>query len=494
MSQTTTSPSPNHNLPEYSVSEISGAIKRCVEDQFGYVRVRGELSGFKVVGSGHAYFKLKDDQSLIDGVCWRGSLAKMAFKPEDGLEVSAFGRITTYPGRSNYQIVVEKMEPAGAGALMALLEERKKKLTAEGLFAAERKKPLPYLPQTIGVITSPTGAVIRDILHRLGERFPCHVLVWPVAVQGEAAAEQIAAAIRGFNQAEIKPDLLIVARGGGSIEDLWAFNEEVVVRAAAESNIPLISAVGHETDTTLIDYAADKRAPTPTAAAEIAVPVRAELVLMVAERGISLTRSLQQLLEQRQLKLAALSHALPKPARLMELAEQRFDHITERLLQALPSWLERKRVEVTQLSARLSPTILLRDTAHKQQHVSQLAERLSQVLPSWIARKREEVAQLSARLSPTLLLKDTTHKQQQVTQLGDRLHQAMRRCYMQKRDGLNQQLRLLESVSHASILKRGFALVQTPEGKLISSSSQAGEETHLQLTFADGAVRVVREG
>ena len=294
---------PNANLPEFSVSEISFHLKRIVEDAFPYVRVRGEISGFTEARSGHLYMALKDDKAVLDAVCWRGTVRSLGCRPEDGLEVVCTGKLTTYPGRSRYQLVIERMEPAGIGALMALLEERRRKLEAEGLFAEDRKRPLPFLPEVIGVVTSPTGAVIRDILHRLRDRFPRRVLIWPTLVQGEGAAEQIAAAIRGFNAFDgsgpaPRPDLLIVARGGGSIEDLWAFNEEVVVRAAAESEIPLISAVGHESDTTLIDHASDRRAPTPSAAAEMAVPVRRDLIDQVGElerrQRIALRRRLDE--------------------------------------------------------------------------------------------------------------------------------------------------------------------------------------------------------
>ncbi len=278
---------PAANIVEYTVSEISAAVKRTVEDAFGYVRVRGEISGYRGPhSSGHAYFTLKDDKARIEAVVWRTSFSKLRFKPEEGLEVIATGKLTTFPGSSKYQIVIEALEPAGVGALMALLEERRKKFAAEGLFDAARKRPLPYLPRVIGVVTSPTGAVIRDILHRLADRFPVHVVVWPVRVQGETSAAEVAAAIAGFTAiapggTTARPDVLIVARGGGSLEDLWSFNEEIVVRAAAESSIPLISAVGHETDWTLIDHVADRRAPTPTGAAEIAVPVRSELIAAV---------------------------------------------------------------------------------------------------------------------------------------------------------------------------------------------------------------------
>uniref|UniRef100_UPI003F6F5DCD exodeoxyribonuclease VII large subunit n=1 Tax=Polymorphobacter sp. TaxID=1909290 RepID=UPI003F6F5DCD len=330
------------NTPEYSVSEIAGALKRTVEQAFGQVRVRGELSGFKKVASGHCYGAIKDADAVIDLVMFRGAASGLSFRPEDGLEVIVTGKLTTYPGRSKYQIIVERMEPAGVGALLAQIEARRLKLAAEGLFEAGRKKSLPYLPQVIGIVTSPTGAVIRDMLHRLADRFPRHVLVWPVAVQGEAAAAQVAAAIRGFNRIAPggpvpRPDLLIVARGGGSIEDLMAFNDEDVVRAAAGSAIPLISAVGHETDTTLIDYASDWRAPTPTAAAERAVPVRADLVAALAVLGGRLVQADARCRSLRRERVAALAARLPAPRRLVELPAQRLDDLSGRLPRALGS-------------------------------------------------------------------------------------------------------------------------------------------------------------
>ena len=305
------------NAPEFTVSELSSALKRTVEDAYGHVRVRGEISGFRGPhSSGHCYFALKDESAKIEAVIWKGVHARMRFKPQEGLEVIATGKLTTYPGSSKYQIVIEALEPAGIGALMALMEERKKKLAAEGLFDEARKQLLPWLPEVIGVVTSPTGAVIRDILHRLQDRFPRRVLVWPVKVQGEGSAEQVAAAIRGFNALPEagripRPDLLIVARGGGSLEDLWSFNEEIVVRAAAESMIPLISAVGHETDMTLIDFAADKRAPTPTAAAEMAVPVRSELFVEVESLARRTMVCWQRGQESRRNELRAAARALP---------------------------------------------------------------------------------------------------------------------------------------------------------------------------------------
>jgi exodeoxyribonuclease VII large subunit len=309
------------NAPEFTVSELSSALKRTVEDAYGHVRVRGEISGFRGPhSSGHCYFALKDESAKIEAVIWKFAHARMRFKPQEGLEVIATGKLTTYPGSSKYQIVIEAIEPAGVGALMALMEERKKKLAAEGLFDEARKQLLPWLPEVIGVVTSPTGAVIRDILHRLQDRFPRRVLVWPVKVQGEGSAEQVAAAVRGFNALPEggkipRPDLLIVARGGGSLEDLWSFNEEIVVRAAAESMIPLISAVGHETDITLIDFAADKRAPTPTAAAEMAVPVRAELLTQTLEFERRMLNCFTKGLKDRQRHLAQLARVLPRVGR-----------------------------------------------------------------------------------------------------------------------------------------------------------------------------------
>src|SRR5215203_2311872 len=321
------------NAPEFTVSELSSALKRTVEDAYGHVRVRGEISGFRGPhSSGHCYFALKDESAKIEAVIWKFAHARMRFKPQEGLEVVATGKLTTFPGSSKYQIVIESLEPAGVGALMALMEERKKKLAAEGLFDANRKQELPWLPEVIGVVTSPTGAVIRDILHRLQDRFPRRVLVWPVKVQGDGSAEQVAAAIRGFNALPEggripRPDLLIVARGGGSLEDLWSFNEEIVVRAAAESMIPLISAVGHETDNTLIDLAADKRAPTPTAAAEIAVPVRLGLLDRLARRR---TACWLRSLEVRRTELRAVSRALPSAEMLLAVPRQRLDMAGER--------------------------------------------------------------------------------------------------------------------------------------------------------------------
>jgi exodeoxyribonuclease VII large subunit len=346
------------NLPEFTVSELSQAVKRTIEGTFERVRVRGEVSGFKRAASGHLYLALKDEDAVLEAVCWRGMAGRLALQPEDGMEVIAVGRLTTYPGRSKYQIVIEQLELAGEGALLKLLEERRRKLAAEGLFDEDRKRPLPFLPEVIGIVTSPTGAVIRDILHRLADRFPRPVLVWPVLVQGENAAEQIAAAIAGFNALSPggpvpRPDLLIVARGGGSLEDLWAFNEEIVVRAAAASDIPLISAVGHETDTTLIDFAADHRAPTPTAAAERAVPVRGELLTAALELGRRLAVGAGRMVEDRRSLVAGLARGLPEPRRLLEDKVQRLDDRADLLKSALRHWIETRRSDLGRSAAAL---------------------------------------------------------------------------------------------------------------------------------------------
>lgn len=360
---------PGDNAPALSVSELSSALKRTVEGAFDHIRVRGEISGFKRVGSGHCYFTLKDDSACIDAVIWRGNAAALRFAPEDGIEVVATGKLTTYPARSRYQIVVERLELAGQGALMALLDKRRRQLAEEGLFDAARKKRLPFAPRVIAVVTSPTGAVIRDILHRLEDRCPCHVLVWPVPVQGEGAAAQVAAAVAGLNALDgsggvPRPDLIIVARGGGSIEDLWAFNEEAVVRAVAASRIPVISAVGHETDTSLCDHAADVRAPTPTAAAELAVPVRADLAAQVAAFGMRAERCARRTVERGAERLRLVMRYWPEPALLLSPQQQRLDDLVERLPRALNSRLDRARASLGRASGPLRPGLL--QAAHRR--------------------------------------------------------------------------------------------------------------------------------
>ncbi len=363
-------------LPILSVSEVSHSLKKSVEEKFGCVRVRGEISGLKKHSSGHIYYVLKDENAVIDAVSWRGSYSSAPVALEDGLEIIATGRITTYPARSKYQLIVESFEATGQGALLKLLEDRKQKLALEGIFDASRKKPIPSYPQTIGVVTSPTGAVIRDILHRISDRFPCHVIVWPVQVQGTGAAEQIALAIEGFNNLERKPDVIIVARGGGSLEDLWAFNEEVVVRAAANSSIPLISAVGHETDTTLIDYASDLRAPTPTGAAELAVPVLLDLWAFLQDRERRQQDIVRRYMEQAQLKISLLERGIPDPRRLIEEYAQRMDDWSERLIKSLPQFCATLSDRLASLCSNLrSPHELIQ---RSQERLDFMATRLTQ--------------------------------------------------------------------------------------------------------------------
>jgi exodeoxyribonuclease VII large subunit len=361
---------PGDNSPALTVTELSGALKRTIENAFGQVRVRGEISGFKRHASGHCYFTLKDENACIDAVIWRTSAGALAFRPEDGAEVIATGKLTTYPGRSKYQIVVDRMELAGEGALLALLDRRRKALAAEGLFDASRKRKLPFLPYVIGVVTSPTGAVIRDILHRLEDRCPTRVILWPVAVQGEGAAAKIAAAIRAFPSIEPKPDLLIVARGGGSIEDLWPFNEEEVVRAAAESPIPLISAVGHETDTTLIDFASDLRAPTPTAAAEIAVPVRSELLAQLSELQHRAQQCLSRRIERGRERFELSVCRWPEPRAIFAPIVQRVDELGERLPRSLASRAGHARADLNLIAGRLRRDLV-------DQRIARMSEQLS---------------------------------------------------------------------------------------------------------------------
>lgn len=433
------------NAHEFSVSEISFALKRTVEENFGHVRVRGEITGFRGVhSSGHSYFALKDEGARLEAVIWKGVYGKLRFKPAEGLEVIATGKLTTYPGSSKYQIVIEQLEPAGIGALMALLEERKKKLAAEGLFAAERKKPIPFLPEVIGVVTSPTGAVIRDILHRLADRFPRHVLVWPVRVQGETAAGEVAAAIAGFNAMKPggripRPDLIIVARGGGSIEDLWAFNEEIVARAAAASGIPLIAAVGHETDTTLIDYVADRRAPTPTAAAEMAVPVRADCLAGVLDLERRMLRAETRALETRRNELRALIRALPRLQDLIALPRQRFDSVSDKLARALARAAEVKRARLNRVEGQLSTRLIRFKIGEGRKRLGQIDER------SKLAERRH-LADMARRLG-----------------------------------GMGK---LLQSYSYQGVLERGFAVVRDAAGKPVRGSAGRSKGEALEIEFA----------
>ncbi|RMF11717.1 MAG: exodeoxyribonuclease VII large subunit [Alphaproteobacteria bacterium] len=492
-------PTAHSNIREYTVSELSFALKRTVEEAYEYVRVRGEISGFKRAASGHMYMALKDADAVLDAVCWRGMASRLEVKPEDGLEVIATGKLTTYPGRSKYQLVIQSLEPAGVGALMALLEERKKKLAAEGLFAPERKRPIPFLPRVVGVITSPTGAVIRDILHRLSDRFPRDVLVWPVVVQGEGAAEQVAAAIRGFNalpvQGDIaRPDVLIVARGGGSLEDLWAFNEEIVVRAAADSTIPLISAVGHETDTTLIDYVADLRAPTPTAAAEKAVPVRSELISRVETLGSRLDGARRRLVDDRRQRVAGLARGLPSPREILALPQQCVDDLGERLPRALVTTVERARARLDRLAGQMTPLALEREIERRRDRLRELGERARRELRAVRDDRVAGLKHLTRMLRPDLLVRDVRHMGERVEGLAERLN----RSYMLKvdrwRDALAAQVRLMESLSYGQVLARGFALVRDAAGQPVTRAAGAVAGADWEVEFHDGRVPVEVKG
>jgi exodeoxyribonuclease VII large subunit len=437
------------NAPALSISEISAQLKRTVEDRFGFVRVRGELSGVKRAASGHLYMALKDESARLDGVMWRGNAQRLGFLPEDGVEVIATGKLTTYPGRSNYQLVVERMEIAGEGALLALLAKTKARLEAEGLFDPRRKRPLPFLPRTIGVVTSPTGAVIRDILHRLSDRFPCHVVVWPVLVQGQGAAAQVAAAVRGFSELPEggpipRPDVVIVARGGGSIEDLWGFNEEAVVRAIAASTIPVISAVGHETDTTLADFAADLRAPTPTAAAEIAVPVRAELAAQVAELQARRGRAMVRMLGHARERLESRGQRLPAPEALLQPQAQRLDDLADRLRRALLHRTEIAGGVLARHGGALRPALL----THR------------------LERERERLA--ARRLRPEALLQRIDHARSRIDALD----------------------RLRRSLDPEAPLQRGYVLVTDRGGHVVKDRATAAQRADLTLKFADGTLAV----
>ncbi len=437
------------NLVEYTVSELAFALKRTVEDAYGLVKLRGEISGFKGRhSSGHCYFTLKDEGACIEAVIWRSTFARLKFKPDEGLEVVARGRITTYPDRSKYQIVIDELEPAGVGALLAQLEERKKRLAAEGLFEEARKQPLPFLPRIIGVVTSPTGAVIRDILHRLADRFPCHVLVWPVRVQGETCAVEVTAAIHGFNGFAAvgpipRPDLIIVARGGGSLEDLWGFNDEAMARAVAASAIPLISAVGHETDWTIIDYVADFRAPTPTAAAERAVPVRTDLLITVTQHGLRVATSLRRRIGSERHRFAGLARGLPRKANILDLPRQRFDHASARLKRALianarvhRNWLERA-------SARLRPHVVARTAQSGRDRLIRLDRSQVRSLATLLARSRAK---------------------------------------------LDGQAKLLQTLGYHNVLSRGFALVRGEDGAMLRRAAEVKPGSALDIEFADGHV------
>jgi exodeoxyribonuclease VII large subunit len=444
------------NLPEFTVTELSAALRRDIEQNFSYVRVRGEISGCKKHSSGHCYLTLKDADAVLDSVIWRTALQRLALKPEDGMEVVCTGRLTTYPSRSKYQLVIENIDLAGIGALLKVLEDRRKRLAAEGLFDAARKRKLPFLPEVIGIVTSPSGAVIRDILHRLKDRFARHVLLWPVPVQGEGAAQQIADAIAGFNRlapggAIPRPDLIIVARGGGSLEDLMAFNEEVVVRAAAASAIPLISAVGHETDTTLIDYASDRRAPTPTAAAEMAVPVRLDLVAQMAMLSGRLAAGMVRRLNGDRLRIEGLGRGLPDPLGLIEAAGQRLDDRAERLELGLRNRVRHAEHRLRGLAARVNANLLRGEIERTARRLAELEPRLRTAAARRIAQHGHRLESLAGRL--------------------ESYYQALR-----------------------NILARGYAIVRDSRGRVITEMQAIKPDQKLSLEFHDGKIKVFAEG
>jgi exodeoxyribonuclease VII large subunit len=462
-------PQATHNIHEYTVSELAGAVKRVIEDGFGFVRVKGELGRVTRAASGHLYLDLKDENATISGVVWKGTAQRLSIAPEQGMEVVATGRLTTFPGQSKYQIVIDSLEPAGVGALMAILEERRRKLAAEGLFDAARKKPIPFLPDVIGVVTSPSGAVIRDILHRLRERFPRRVIVWPTLVQGKGAELQIAAAIRGFNALAEggdvpRPDVLIVARGGGSLEDLWCFNEEVVVRAAAESAIPLISAVGHETDTTLIDFAADLRAPTPTAAAEKAVPMRSELLAETLNKHRRMIAAEGRRLEERRTRMIAAMRGLGRPEDILGLRSQRLDRAADRLGAGLAARAAAAATKLARTAARFGP----------------------QALSPGRARREGALDSLSKRLSRDRLRQRGADAQRALARDGARLDSVRLNLLTRPRERLAALGGLLNSLSYKGVLERGFALVRSNAGKIARRASDLPDIGAVSLVFADG--------
>jgi exodeoxyribonuclease VII large subunit len=482
------------NVPEYSVGEIAGALKRSIEDAFGRVRVKGEISRIYRASSGHAYLTLKDADAVLEGICFRSSWERLRFVPKEGLEVVVTGKVTTFAKKSQYQIIIDAVAPAGVGALMALLEERRSKLQAEGLFDPARKKPIPYLPEVIGVVTSPTGAVIRDILHRLRDRFPRHVLIWPVPVQGEGAEHKIAAAIRGFNAlpeggAVPRPDVLIVARGGGSIEDLWCFNEEPVVRAVAESAIPLISAVGHETDTTLIDYASDRRAPTPTAAAEMAVPVRQELAYDVASHQQRLLAALNRRMREARAELNAARRGLRDPREMLGLAAQRLDDVSLRLDRALKTGVERRESALREARRGLRPG-LLRDRLNAGQTRTAVAARsLTRALAGDVRHHGTRLGHVAARLQVRLVAERVTGERERLARAAAALNRDMSRILTTAEETLDGQSRLLESLSYQNVLERGFALVRdSGRERPIKRAAETSAGEALVIEFADGFV------
>ena len=494
------------NALELSVSELSQSLKRTVEDRFGHVRVRGEVSGWRGPhGSGHCYFALKDEGARIDAIIWKGVYGRLRFKPEEGMEVIATGKLTTYPGKSSYQIVIEAIEPAGVGALLAQLEERRRKLAAEGLFDDARKQLLPFMPRTIGVVTSPTGAVIRDILHRIHDRFPLHVLVWPVRVQGETSGQEVARAIEGFNALPeggriARPDVIIVARGGGSLEDLWGFNDEVVVRAAASSMIPLISAVGHETDWTLIDHAADVRAPTPTAAAELAVPVRADLLAKTAALAARLAAARTRLLERKSSDLKSLTRALPAGEDILALPRQRTDRAGERLRARAGALLGERQVRLARAASVLAKHSPQAEFARRKEQLASRSGRLNRLAPQLARSPREKLGQLEARLRMAIrnraanALDRIGPQRERLADFQNRLRHAALSLSARRRAQYAALAQLHASMNYRSVLARGYAIVWDDGGKSIAGAAAVSPGKALNIEFRDGRVAAHADG
>lgn len=497
------------NAAPYSVSELAGALKRTLETTYDHVRLRGEISKVTRHSSGHVYLTIKDDKAAIDGVVWKGQVSRLQAQPDHGLEVIVTGRITTFPASSKYQIVIEQMEVAGVGALLAQLERLKQKLHAEGLFASERKRPLPFAPRVIGVVTSPTGAVIRDILHRIRDRWPCRVVVWPVVVQGDTAPPQVIRALKGFEAGENglpRPDVIIVARGGGSVEDLWPFNDEGLARAVSNCTIPIISAVGHETDTTLIDYVSDRRAPTPTGAAEMATPVLGELRAFVLDLERRRQGIIARMLEVKRERVALLSRALPKPQELIDTAQQRLDFVAHRLSGGLTTNLNAHEVALQRTSARFRPVLLEQPQRLKTDQLAQLSQRLAVSMARKLsltetharlpqletrlvdglsriaATKGEKLPDLSRRMSETLR-RTVTQKGERLPELTRRLSEAMTRSLVLRSDRLKniEQLRL--SLNPDRPLDLGFARVNRKDGQLVTTPDMVSAGEGLELTF-----------
>ncbi len=493
---------PISNAPELSVSELSAALKRTVEDRFGFVRVRGEISNYRGPhSSGHAYFCLKDQTARIDAVIWKGVFAKLKTKPQEGLEVVATGKVTTYPGKSTYQIIIEALEPAGIGALMAVVEERRRKLAAEGLFDEARKRPLPFLPACIGVVTSPTGAVVRDILHRIAERFPRHVVVWPARVQGETSAAEIAAAIDGLNALPEhgplrRPDVIIVARGGGSLEDLWSFNEEIVVRAAARSLVPLIAAVGHETDWTLIDHAADLRAPTPTAAAEKAVPVRSELAAALAELGRRHIDAALRDVNRRRGELRALFRALPQSDGIFALRRQHLDNFETRLDGVRSKAYSRGQLGLARLSHRLAQQSPHAKLGRAAERLTALEQRLERCRTVGNERRKQGLNHLAARLGGTRVarIRIVREARVQLTGLAERMTHGWDARVAALRVDVSGLEKLLFSLGYPQVLARGFALVRDSDGNALRRAAEVVDGAQLDIQFADGHRTAIAAG